>query len=584
MLAVTPRQWGALVALLRNQPAPAPAAPPARAYRVLGRGSWGLIGAGLDALAQETMHLAGVTLGTLAHLPLPGFVPVVNAALAALRRVAGAALASRPRAEVLAHALRLGLPMAAVNTPDEFVVAEQTRARGYFRHTGFPHLGDAPFAPFPCNLSATPAMLRRPAPAPGEDEPVGFAPRSGAPVAGIAAGPVLAGVRVISFGVGAVVPELCSVLAELGADVVKIESQASLDFLRRLTPDPESPNRSWMFNDENRGQRSVCLDLRTPRGRELALRLCAAADVVAENRHGGLVQRWGLDYEDVRRHRPDVIYFSSQGYGRGGPLGEAPAFGPLNAAFAGATWLWNHPDAPYPAGSSLEHPDHLAGRLGAVAVLAALEHRGRTGEGQRIEMAQTEATAYLMGEHYLQGACTGHPAAPQGNAVEYACPHGVFPSAGVDEWCAIAVVGDDAWERFRVCLGWPLDPALDTLAGRLARRASLEGRVAAWTRGRSAGDAAGTLQAAGVSAMPVQGPADHRADAHLAARHALVTIDDPEIGPVRHVASPLRLGRTPVAGPRPAPALGAHTEEVLTSILGLTPAEVAQLIADGVCR
>src|SRR5207237_1164153 len=147
-------------------------------------------------------------------------------------------------------------------------------------------------------------------------------------------------------------------LASLGADVIKVESRAGLDFLRRLTPEPDDPDRSWMFNDTNRGQRSVGLDVRTVRGRELALRLCAAADVVAENRHGGAVARLGLDYDDVRRVRPDVVYLSSQGYGRGGPLGDAPAFGPLNAAFAGIEWVWNHAVAPYPAGSSLEHPDH----------------------------------------------------------------------------------------------------------------------------------------------------------------------------------------------------------------------------------
>src|SRR5262249_28544578 len=156
--------------------------------------------------------------------------------------------------------------------------------------------------------------------------------------------------------------------------------------------EPGRPNRSFMFNDENRGQRSVCLDVRTVRGRELALRLCGTADVVAENRQGGLLRRFALDYEAVRQLRPDVIYLSSQGYRASGPLAEAPAFGPLAAAFAGATYLWNPPDAPYPAGSSLEHPDHMAGKLATIAVLAALEHRRRTGEGQHIELAQSEAT------------------------------------------------------------------------------------------------------------------------------------------------------------------------------------------------
>src|SRR5207249_5154984 len=127
-------------------------------------------------------------------------------------------------------------------------------------------------------------------------------------------------------------------------------------------------------------------------------------------------------------------------------LGEVPAFGPLNSAFAGANWLWNHPDAPYPAGSSLNHPDHIASKLAVVAVLAALEHRRRTGEGQRIEMAQTEAAAFLLGEFYLAGPCEAGAPRPQGNAVDWAVPHGVYPSAGDDRWVAIAAVGDAAWE------------------------------------------------------------------------------------------------------------------------------------------
>jgi crotonobetainyl-CoA:carnitine CoA-transferase CaiB-like acyl-CoA transferase len=583
MLAVTPRQWRAFVALLANREPPGEIDPAHRAHRLFGRGTWGMVGAGLAALASESLRVASVAVGALAHLPLHGaFLPVFHAALGAVRLVADEALAGRPRADVLSHALRLGLPMAPVNTLEDFVAAQQTRHRGYFRRTGFPHVGDAPMATFPANLGRTPAVLRRPAPAPGEDDATGFSPRERVQPTASASGPVLAGLRVVNLGVGAVVPEMCGLLAALGAEVIKIESRSSPDFLRRLTVELDAPNRSWVFNDENRGQRSVCLDLRTPRGRELALRLCATADVVAENRQGGLVHRWGLDYEDVRRVRPDVIYVSSQGYGRGGPLGEAPAFGPLLAAFAGATHLWNHPDAPYPAGSSLEHPDHLAGKLLAVAVLAALEHRRRTGEGQHVELAQTEATAYLLGELYLEGPCTGRPAAPRGNAVDYACPHGVYPCAGEDRWCAIAVVGEDAWSRFRHGVGWAADQRFDTLAGRLANHAEIDRRVAAWTCSRSADDAAAALQAAGVSAMPVDGPLEHRADPHLAARGALVEVDDPEIGLVRHVANPIRLGRTPLVSLGPAPRLGADTREVLTRLLGVGPVEIERLVAEGV--
>lgn len=503
----------------------------------------------------------------------------------AIRLIAADGLRDRRRDEVFAEARQLGLPMAPVNTPEEFVVEEQTRVRGYFQRTGFAHLGDAPFAPAPFNFSVTPTVLHRPAPRPEADDASGFSSPTSIGINATAAstGPVLAGMRVIDLGVGAVGPEVCWVLAELGAEVIKIESRANLDFLRAVTIEPDMPNRAWTFNDECRGQKSVCLDLRTVPGRDLALRLCATADVVVENNRGGVVQKWGLDYADVRRVRPDVIYVASQGFGRGGPLGEAQAFGPLNSSFAGANWLWNHADAPYPAGVALNHPDHIASKLGAVAVLAALEHRRRSGEGQLIEMAQTEAAAYLLGEFYLEESCTGRPSAQRGNAVVHAVPHGVYPCAGDDRWCAIAVVDDRAWERFASCLGWPPEPRLATLASRLAARADIDTRVAEWTRRRSPDEVAATLQAAGVSAMAVQNPDDHRADPHLAARGAIVAVEHPEIGVERHIGNPMRLSRTPLVTTGAAPLLGADTEEVLTRVLGLARAEVEKLIASGVC-
>jgi len=502
-----------------------------------------------------------------------------------VRVISEEVFAGRPRAEILAEGRRLDVPITPVNTPDEFVAEAQTRARGYFRRTGFPHLGDAPFAPAPFNFSRTPAVLARPAPAPGAAGQAGFARRAPEPPRGDGgARPPLAGLRVIDLGCGVAIPETGTLLADLGAEVIKIESRANVDFLRRITVEPDVVDRSWTFNDASRGQLSVALDLRTPRGRELALGLCAAADVVVENNRGDVMRKCGLDYEDVRRVRPDVVYVASQGYGRGGPLGEASAYGPLNSSFAGVNWLWNHPGAPYPAGSALNHPDHIAAKLTAVAVLAALEHRRRTGEGQLIEMSQSECAAYLIGEFYLEGPCTGRPAAQRGNAALSACPHGVYPSAGEDRWVAVAVVGDEAWERFRAAVGWPAEPGLATLAGRLAAEADLDRRTAEWTRARGAEEAAAALQAAGVSAMPVQNGDDHRADPHLAARGALVTVEHPEIGPERHSGNPIRLSRTPLAPAVAAPRLGADSEDVLTRVLGLSRAEVARLVEDGVVR
>jgi benzylsuccinate CoA-transferase BbsF subunit len=377
---------------------------------------------------------------------------------------------------------------------------------------------------------------------------------------------------------------MCGVLSELGADVIKIESRANLDVLRMGSGRVELMNKNFTFNDECRGRRSIALDLNTERGRELALALCASADVVAENQRGGALDRRGLGYDDVRARNPRVIYVSSQGYGRGGPLGEMPAYGPLNSGFAGVHLLWNHPDAPYPCGTSMNHPDHIAGRLLAVGVLAALAEREVTGEGQRLELAQTEAAAYFIGETYLEAARAGADPAPLGNAHPHASPHGVYPSAGEDQWVAIAVMDDEAWRALCTTVGWDDDPAWRDVPARVRARVELDARLAEWTKTLTKEEAAELLQANGVSAMPVMGPLDHHADPHLRERGAIVTLHHPEVGEERHIGNPLRFSRLPQRAARNAPIMGADTEAVLTSVLGLDAAEVAQLVADGVCR
>jgi benzylsuccinate CoA-transferase BbsF subunit len=305
--------------------------------------------------------------------------------------------------------------------------------------------------------------------------------------------------------------------------------------------------------------------------------------VVLENFRGGGLDGLGLGYAEVAAGNPTVVYASSQGYGRGGPLDQMPAYGPLNLGFAGLHHLWNHPEAPYPCGTSLNHPDHMVSKVLGVAVLAALAHRDATGQGQHVEVAQAEGVAYLMGEVYLETAL-GVDRGAAGNRNDAAAPHGVYPCTGDDQWVAIAVADDDAWQRFRTVAGWPADPALSTLAGRLAVRDDLDGRVGAWTAGRDRWEVANLLQAHGVSAMPVLGPDDHHRDDHLATRRAIVTLYHPEVGPERHVANPLRLSSTPQRRGEAAPCLGADTKEVLTTVLGCSEAEVADLVARGVCR
>lgn len=434
----------------------------------------------------------------------------------------------------------------------------------------------------PVRLSATPSSLRRPAPD-GSDQAQPWEPRRHeAQRSNHPSGLLLEGLRVVEFGMAAVVPELCMVLSELGADVIKIESETHLDVLRATGMG--RINCGFAFNTECRGRRSVALNLETEEGRRLALDLCAAADVVAENFRGGVLDNLGLGYEEVRKRNPQVVYASSQGYGRDGPLGRAPAYGPLNLGFVGLHLLWNHQDVPYPSGTSLNHPDHIAGKMLAVAVLAALDHRQRTGEGQFVDMAQTDVAAYLLGEVYLEAFASGVEPEARGNASPHAVPHGVFPAEGEDNWLAIAVPDDAAWIRLCRALGWQEDDEEACLAGRLRARVAIESRFADWSSTRDATEAANFLQGHGVSAMAVMGPQDHLSDTHLGARDFIVQLHHPEVGDERQPGNPVRMSALTQRTASSAPCLGAHTEEVLGQVLGVLPEEVHALIEKGVCR
>ncbi len=527
------------------------------------------------------------------------------------RLVMAETLRDRTRAELFEQARRVGATLGMIHLPSEYVSHEQVRHRRVFSESDLPGMEGAPLARPPVHLSATPGLDRaRPATAAPPDawppRPPLAAARSARPDAGVS-GPypsaprpaeghpataatatatdtdtlLLDGVRVVEFGMAAVGPEVSLVLSELGADVIKIESSVHLDVLRQAGFD--RVNCAFAFNTECRGRRSVTLNLDHPEGRRLAFELCARADVVVENFRGGVLESLGLGYQAVKGANPGVIYVSSQGYGSDGPLAGMPAYGPLNLGFVGLHHLWNHPDAPYPCGTSLNHPDHVAGKFVAVAVLGALDHRAGTGEGQRIEMAQTELAAYLRGEVYLDGWRLGADPLAIGNDSTTACPHGVFPTAGDDRWIAVVAATDTDWEALCLAAGWPADPELATLDARLARAGPITARLAEWTSGWDAAELAARLQDHGVSACPVMGPFDHLADPHLAARRFIVELEHPEVGPERHEGDPVRMSVTAQRRPASAPCLGAHTEEVLGEVLGLVPGDVERLVAEGAC-
>ena len=498
--------------------------------------------------------------------------------------VADAITSQRDRTGLFEHGLVAGTTIGVIQSPSEFAAHPQVVGRGFFRYDveGSESL---PMPDAPWKLSGTPAGVRKRAPA-ASDKKASFRPRpTDNPWSGSANGSgddglLLKGVRVVEFGMAAVVPEGTWMLSELGADVIKIESVAHPDSLRFAGRG--DLNKAFPFNAESRGRRSVALDLTTEKGRELALELFMAADVVAENLRGGSLDKLGLGWDDMSARRSDLVYVCSQGYGRGGPMGKMPAYGPLNASFAGAHWMWNHADVPFPCGTTLNHPDHIAGKLLAVAVLAALDHKQRTGQGQLIDMAQTEAAAYLIGEVYMGAAAAGADPEPRGNRSETVAPHDVYRAGGDDDWVAVACHDDESWQRCCEVIGvenrWPAN------ADRLADVEAVDAAVAAWIAEGLAEDRAERLQAAGVSAMTVMGPYDHLGDEHLAVRGALDVLEHPVVGKETHVGNPIRFSRLAKRTAGPSPLLGADTVEVLGEVLGIHPDEVQALAEAGVCR
>lgn len=397
----------------------------------------------------------------------------------------------------------------------------------------------------------------------------------------------LDGVRVIDFtwvGAGAFTTRL---LAEHGADVVKIESSTHVDSLRIGPPfagGEPGVNRSGYFAERNANKRSVTVDLKHPDGLALVKRLIVGADIVANNFRPGVMEGLGLGYEEVSTLNPQVIYLSMSMQGSAGPESGYLGYGITIAAIAGVTALSAEPGR-YPVGTGTHYPDHIPNPgHAALALLSALRHRRRTGKGQLVEVAQTEPTIATVGPQIMQWTADGVDAPPVGNRHPHWVPHGVFPAAGDDRWVAIAVRDDSEWAALVTGLG--LDPGLAdlTFPERLARVESIEKLVAESTAATDAGELMTRLQDAGVPAGLVSTSRDLLDDdPQLAHRGHWQQLDHPEMGRTSYGTAPFRLSATPGALTSAAPLLGQHTREVLSE-LGIPDSEIDRLDTAGVLR
>ena len=370
-------------------------------------------------------------------------------------------------------------------------------------------------------------------------------------------------------------------LADFGADVVKVEHPSG-EVARRLPPllpGGLSPLTA-MQATVNRNKRSLCLDLREPRGRDLFLRLAATADVVVENFRPGTLAGFGLGYRDLRAMNADLILVSISGFGQFGQSAERPGYDPLAQAASGFLSLNGDPDGePVKAPTFLG--DDLAGLHGALAALAALRHRDRTGEGQHVDVSLLDAMLFQTPGYLTLGAL-GAPLPRLGNQFRVAAPANVYRC--LDGSLMAGVLLDSHWRILARLVGRPEladDPSYASVAARLARRDAVDQLVADWMAARTVADALEQFAAAGLPAAPVRSYAEAARDPLVREREMLQEVDVEGRRGVPVVGPAAKFSRTPTSVRSGAPALGAHTDEILAE-LGVDPEERAALRRDGV--
>jgi crotonobetainyl-CoA:carnitine CoA-transferase CaiB-like acyl-CoA transferase len=505
------------------------------------------------------------------------------------------------KTELFEGGLARGVTLAPVNTVADVVEFAQLQAREYWDELTLPSGRRLRTPGAFVKASATPIRWERPAPGLGEHTEEVLAevrgasvkvrdrrPEQPAPSGGEPPLP-LAGVKVADFSWIGVGPITAKALADHGATVVHIESDNPADRLRLVGPFKDGipgVNRCQFFGSFNTSKLSLQLDLKHPVGKEVAKRLFAWCDIALDSFTAGTMKALGLDYEVARSINPGIIMATTCLMGQYGPAARLAGYGYHAAAVSGFYEITGWDDRP-PGGPFNAYTDTIAPRFLTSVLLAALDHRRRTGEGQFIDQAQMESALHFLTPELLDVQVSGHSARRNGNWHPTQAPHDAFPCKGDDQWCAIAVETDEQWEALKRVIGepeWAKDPELDTAAGRLRHAARIYEELSAFTIQHEPRALMDLLQAAGVPAGMVQRSSDHlQHDPQLAHRRFFRPLEHPEMGVVPYEGHQYRI-RGYDNGPRfPAPCLGEHTYQVLSEVLGMSDDEVTEVLASGAC-
>jgi crotonobetainyl-CoA:carnitine CoA-transferase CaiB-like acyl-CoA transferase len=491
--------------------------------------------------------------------------------------------------ELVAAGQAHGVPIAAVLAPSQILGSEHFQAVGA--------ITDAELVPgvrtsVPTGyfvVDGQRAGFRIPAPTAGQDQPYWLANPPAVPSpAGRQGGYPFAGLRILDLGVIVAGGELSRLFGDLGAEVIKIESSDYPDGLRQARAG-EAMSESFAWTHRN--QLGLGLDLRSTEGARIFGRLVAEADAVFANFKPGTLASLGFSYDALRAINPRIVLAESSAFGDRGPWSARLGYGPLVRAATGVTRLWTSDD-PDDRSDTVRHafydattifPDHVVGRVTAIAALAALIHRDRTGRGAHVHISQAEAVVNQLDTLYVTQAALE---AGISRIRSDTSLHAVCPCAGDDEWCVISIQSDSEWRSAASVFdhpAWADDPRFSTAESRLANRHELVGLVSAWTRMRTPVRAAELLQAAGIAAGPMNRPPDLLEDPQLAVRKVYCDMAHPLFDhPLPAETGPAPFQHIPPAPQHPAPLPGQDTREVCRNLLGTTANETERLIRDRV--
>ena len=397
----------------------------------------------------------------------------------------------------------------------------------------------------------------------------------------------LNGIRVLDLTWVAAGPLTTRLMANFGADVIKVESSGE-----RMDPVRVQPIKGEfhfdlpdLFNDVNTGKQSLTLDLADERGKALLRELVAHCDVLVNNYSAGSLARMGFPWQQLRQINPGLILVHLPGVGGDSPWRPLRTLGNLLKAAAGMNFQMGYPHQP-PRGMGVAYPDFTSPHIGVTAILAALRAREESGQGREIELSQLSATVALLGAQWMQFDQLGEDLPRIGNRDPNMCPHGVFPSQGDDQWVAIALESDDQWPAFARLIGrsdWAEQAELQTLPGRQACEDEIEAAIADWTAQRSKWDAAEQMQAAGIAANAVEDLRDMMdIDEHFRDHYQRVEQPShPGFG-IWIDGAPWEFAHLEPRVLDRSPMLGEHNEDILSGLLGKTSDEIAELVAAGV--